>query len=137
MPGPLLLTILLALLLSPSVAAAQGGATLTVEPPSGPPGTTFQPLATGLPPGRAVIAIVRLPTGEQAVTAVPELVSPAGAWPAPPWQTRQSDPVGQYTVLVATPDRATVLASGTFTVTGPAPTRPPPGRPPVQLPGTR
>jgi hypothetical protein len=134
MRASLLLAALLTLVPASPLVAAQERATLTVVPPSGPPGTVFQARATGLPPGVAVIAIIRLPTGEQATTRDTELVSPAGEWLVPPWHTQHGDPVGQYTLLIAIADRATVLASGTFTVTGP-PTVP--GRPPVQVPGAR
>ena len=137
MRAAVLLTMLLALLLLPRPAVAQERATLTVAPPAGPAGTTFQPRATGLPPGTAVVAIMRLPGGEGIATSAPGPVSPDGDWLPPPWRSREDDPVGQYTVLIATADGATVLADGTFIVTAPSPAEPAPPRPPVQLPGTR
>jgi hypothetical protein len=130
MRASLLLAALLALIPASPMATAQERATLTVAPPSGPTGTTFQLRAAGLPPGIAVLAIMRLPDGEELATPSPGQVSPIGEWVPPSWRSREGDPVGRYTVLIATADGATVLASGSFTITGP-PTAP------VQLPGTR
>jgi hypothetical protein len=136
MRGSRLVIAALLLLLPPPIVAAQAGATVTVEPPEGPYGTAFQPRATGLPPGAAVYAIIRLPTGEERSTPLPEAVGPDGEWLPPPWVSEPGEPVGRYGVFIVRVGAATRLASGAFTVTGEAPDELTPARPPVQLPGT-
>ena len=131
---PLAMAVLL-LLLPPS-AGAQGGATLAVEPPEGPYGTIFQPVAAGLPPGVPVVVIVRLPTGEEVSSRDPELVEPDGTWLSPAWFSEEGEPVGRYGVYIVQIGPATRLAAGAFTVTGPAQDESM-STPPVQLPGGR
>jgi hypothetical protein len=128
MRAAVLLTMLVMLLASPPPAAARIPATLTITPPTGPPGTTFELRAAGLPPGIAVVALVHPPSGELFAASDPGRVSPAGEWRPPPWRTVPGDPVGRYAVAIAAADGATVLASGSFTVTATQ-------APPVQVPG--
>ena len=124
------------LLLPPPSAASQGGATLAVAPPAGPYGTVFQPVAAGLPPGVPVVAIIRLPTGEERSHPDPEPVGPDGTWLPPAWFAEEGEPVGRYGVYVVQVGPATRLASGAFTVTGPAADEPASPQVPVQLPAT-
>ena len=115
------LTVLIAALAASGGAdATQGRATLTVDPPSGPYGTEFRAKATGLLPGTAVIAVMRFPTGEEAVGPFLDAVPPSGEWDVPePWLSAAPEPLGQYVSQIKTADGATVLASATFTVTDP------------------
>src|SRR5437763_1332215 len=100
----------------PRTAAAQGQPAVTVEPTSGPYGTTFQPKVTGLPPGSSVVVVMRFPTGDEdrgpSLAAAPA----SGEWQPKPWHSEAPEPVGQYTVQIKTTDSGMVLASGNFTV---------------------
>jgi hypothetical protein len=115
-----------------TVAAAQAQPAVTVEPASGPLGTTFQPRITGLPPGSGVAVVMRFPAGNEERGPTLAEAPPSGEWRPKPWDSREPEPVGQYTILIKTSDGATVLASGSFTVVGTDQARSGPG----QLPRT-
>jgi hypothetical protein len=114
--GTAVLMVCLAVLGSAWTALAEPSVTIT--PTEGPFGTAFRSTATGLPPGIPVFVFVRDPTGEEhsgpGIGAVPA----DGTWQIPdPWNAAPNEPVGEYTLVVHGLDR-TVLASGTFRVTG-------------------
>jgi hypothetical protein len=125
-----------------TVAAAQGQPAVTVEPSSGPYGTTFQPRVTGLPPGGGVVVVMRFPAGNEERGPSLAVAPPSGEWRPKPWLSAEPEPLGQYTILIKTSDSATVLASGSFTVLGTDQAGTPTGQPaglasgPGELPKT-
>ena len=111
----LLVSVLMAL---PGTVAAQAQPAVTVEPASGPHGTSFQPRITGLPPGTGVVMVMRFPTGREERGPSLAAAPASGEWRPAAWQSAPPEPVGQYTLLIKTSVDGPVLASGSFTVVG-------------------
>ena len=123
-----LLGLALPLLLAPLVALGQ--TTMTITPPAGPYGTVFEQQVSGLPPGIGVVGVIRDPTGGEHPGPGLGVVPPNGEWRISSndaWRAVPPEPVGEYTALIKTIDGVTVLATATFTVTGPADQTPTPG----------
>ncbi len=123
-----LLALIVAFTTLASAVAAEAQAIVTVTPASGPYGTEFQPRVTGLPPGIAVITIMRFPTGEEDPGPTLDAVPPSGEWLPESWHYEPPEPLGRYSVEIRAADGGAMLATGTFTVTGaaaqPSPTAP-------------